>query len=310
MKELGYHREDLNVELFASDKQHVLDLYCSKEKNCCYKFHWPSFGMAYGKPRFSELRKILTKMALERSRMVLCSPDRGVHGGNEYWRALLDKLTLTSVVLPDDAIYVPLGRKTPSGKPGWGTMRSVVDGGLAPVPWEDLEPAMVQEIQRESNGYTLSVLKDQLHPQDAVETTPGGDEYVVSDTTAPNSPCHVPNADVVSECGLSELPCSIHSEDETEHDAFFVQTCADEVENAEYATPQKPLLSMRGEEPLDEELDSQSRLREYVYSKRRLMATELCYAKPTRRSWPLKQGSMGDISQLKEDLEQKITTWQ
>ena len=38
LKELGYSREDLNVELFASDKQHVLDLYCSKGKNCCYKF--------------------------------------------------------------------------------------------------------------------------------------------------------------------------------------------------------------------------------------------------------------------------------
>ena len=34
------------------------------------------------------------------------------------------------------------------------------------------------------------------------------------------------------------------------------------------------------------------------------------YARPTRGSWPLKQGSMGDISQLKEDPEHKITTWQ
>ena len=50
LKELGYSREDLSVELFASDKQHVFDLYCSKGKNCCYKFYWPSFGMAYGTP--------------------------------------------------------------------------------------------------------------------------------------------------------------------------------------------------------------------------------------------------------------------
>ena len=40
------------------------------------------------------------------------------------------------------------------------------------------------------------------------------------------------------------------------------------------------------------------------------MAKTLCYAKPTRRSWLLKQGSMGAISQLKENVEQKITTWQ
>ena len=97
-------------------------------------------------------------------------------------------------------------------------MLRVVDGSLAPVPWEVLDPAMVQEIQRESSGYTLDVLKNQLQPRDAVETTPGGDKYVVSDTVARSSPCHVSNPDVVSECGLSELPSSIHSDDETEHE--------------------------------------------------------------------------------------------
>ena len=45
-------------------------------------------------------------------------------------------------------------------------------------------------------------------------------------------------------------------------------------------------------------------------SKTKLVARKLCYAKPIRSSWPLKQGRMGDISQLKGDLEQKITTWQ
>ena len=45
-------------------------------------------------------------------------------------------------------------------------------------------------------------------------------------------------------------------------------------------------------------------------SKRRLVAKSLCYAKPTRNSLPLKQGRMGDLSQLKEDLEQKMATWQ
>ena len=88
-----------------------------------------------------------------------------------------------------------------------------------------------------------------------------------------------------------------------EHDAFCVQTCVEEVENAEYVAPLKPLLSMRVEDPVDEESDPRSRLREYVDSKRRLVAKKLCYAKPTRSSWPLKQGCMGDLSQLKEDLE-------
>ena len=150
------------------------------------------------------------------------------------------------------------------------------------------------EIQRESSSFTLDVLKNQLRPRDAVEITPGGDKYVVSDTVAPNSPYRVPNPDVVSECGLSELPSSIHYDDETAHDAFCVQTCLEEVENAQYAAPLKALLSMRGEEPLEEEVDPRSRLREYMDSKRRLVTKKLCYARPTRRSWPLKQGSKGD----------------
>ena len=132
----------------------------------------------------------------------------------------------------------------------------------------------------------------------------------MTNTNAPNSPCHVPSPDGVSECGLSELPRSIHSDDETEHDAFFMQTCVEEVENAEYVAPLKPLLSMRREELLEDELHPGSRLREYVDSKRRLLPKTLCYAKPTRSSWPMKQGCKGDLSQLKEDLEQKITTWQ
>ena len=90
----------------------------------------------------------------------------------------------------------------------------------------------------------------------------------MTNTNAPNSPCHVPVPDGVSECGLSELPSSIQSDDETEHDAFFVQTCVVEVENAEYVAPLKPLLSMRVEDPMDEELDPRSRLREYVDSTR------------------------------------------
>ena len=96
LKELGYSQEDHNVELFASDTQHVLDLNCCKGCYCCYKFYWPSFGVACGNPRFSELGKVLTKVALEHSRMVLCSPDSGAHGENDYWRTLLQKLTLTS----------------------------------------------------------------------------------------------------------------------------------------------------------------------------------------------------------------------
>ena len=178
-------------------------------KTAATNFTGPLSGLPTGTPGSVNLGNLFTKVALERSRMVLCSPNWGAHGSNEYWRTLLDRLTISSVRLPDEAIYVPLGRKTPLGKPGWGSMLSVVDGGLTSIPWENLDSTLVQTIQRESDGLTLGDLKDRLQPQDAIETIPGGDEYVVTNSNAPNSPCHVPVPDGVSECGLSELPRSI-----------------------------------------------------------------------------------------------------
>ena len=61
-----------------------------------------------------------------------------------------------------------------------------------------------------------------------------------------------------------------------------MQTCVEEVEKAEYVAPLKPLLSMRVEDPVDEELDPRSRLKEDVDSQRKFVAKTSCYAKPTR----------------------------
>ena len=83
---------------------------------------------------------------------------------------------------------MPLGRKTPIRKPGWGSMLSVVDGGLTSIRWQDLDSTLVQTILRESDGLNLGDLKDRLRPQDAIQTIPGGDEYVVTNTNAPNFP--------------------------------------------------------------------------------------------------------------------------
>ena len=164
VKESAYSREDLNVEFLASDKQHVWDLYCSKGQNSRYEFYWPTFRMAYGNLRVSELERGLTKLPFEHSRMALCSPDWRAHGGMSTGVLVWRSLTLTSIQTLDNAIYMPLGRKTSIGNAGWGSMLSVVDGGLAPVHSEDLDPAMVQQIQRESSSYTLDVLKKQLRP--------------------------------------------------------------------------------------------------------------------------------------------------
>ena len=185
LKNLGFNLEDLSVELFASDKQHVLDLYCSKGVNCCYKWYWPTLGMPYGKPRLSELAKVLKKVAYECSRMVICTPDWGAVGDNQYWRELLEKLTLATFSLPDEAIYIPLGKSKPVGKPGWGSMLSFVDGTLAFVPWEELDPVLLQEVQEECKGYTLETLKERKKTPGDIQILPGGDEYPITKNYQP-----------------------------------------------------------------------------------------------------------------------------
>ena len=88
----------------------------------------------------------MTKVALERSRMILSASDWGAREGNEYWRTLLENLTMTSIQLPDEAMYVPLGRKMPNGKPGSANMLSAIAVNLALVPWVDLDPTLVQRL--------------------------------------------------------------------------------------------------------------------------------------------------------------------
>ena len=157
LKELGYSREDLSVELFASNKQHVLDLYCIKGKSCSYKLYWPSFGMAYGNPRFSELGKVLTQVPLEHSCMVLCSPDGGADMGNEYWRALLDRMTISSVSYLMRTSTCLWDARRPSGNPDGEVCSARWTGVLRLFPgrtWTQLSSRLYNERAMDSPWVT------------------------------------------------------------------------------------------------------------------------------------------------------------
>ena len=65
---------EVQVELFASKEQHMMQLYCSRYLNNAYRFYWRSMGLCYANPPFSQLAKVLTKIALIGARVVLCTP--------------------------------------------------------------------------------------------------------------------------------------------------------------------------------------------------------------------------------------------
>ena len=56
LRELGYSMEDLSVELFASDKQQILDLYCSEGMNNSYKFFWEWLAVTQGSANLERCR--------------------------------------------------------------------------------------------------------------------------------------------------------------------------------------------------------------------------------------------------------------
>ena len=85
---------------FASQQKHIMQLYCSKHLNNAFCFFWRATGLAYANPPFSLLVKLLTKIAYEGGRVVMCTPDWGSSGGHAYWCRMLGGMTVERVQLP------------------------------------------------------------------------------------------------------------------------------------------------------------------------------------------------------------------
>ena len=153
--------DEIQVELSASQQQHNMQLYCSKHMNNAFRFFLKAMGLAYANPPFSLRAKVLTKMAYEGGRLVLCTLDWGCLGERAYWRGLLDRMTVGRVQLPDGPIYVPEDSDTAMQAPEWASFLSIVDGGLSPAPLCDLDQVLLKEVMAEHGCLTLFDLKEQ-----------------------------------------------------------------------------------------------------------------------------------------------------
>ena len=116
-------------------------------------------GLAYANTPFSLLAKVLTKIAYEGGRVVMCTPDWGCSGEHAYWRRIRDRMTVGRVQLPDGPIYVPEDSDTAMQAPELASFLSIVYGSLNPVPLCDLDQVLLKEVMAENRGLTLSDLK-------------------------------------------------------------------------------------------------------------------------------------------------------
>ena len=151
---------EVQVEPFASKEQHSMkQLFCSRYLNEGYRVYWRSMGLCYANPPFSEPAKVLTKIALEGRRVVVCSPDWGTTGEPAYWRRLLDCLTVGRTELPHGPIYIPEDSQETMPPPEWGSFLSIVDGSPNPVPASDLDQVVLKKLMAANRGLTLLDLK-------------------------------------------------------------------------------------------------------------------------------------------------------
>ena len=155
--------DEIQVELFASQQQHIMQLYCSKHLNNAFRLFSKAVDLVYTNPPFALLAKVLTKIAYEGGRVVMCSPGWGCSGEHAYWRCMLGRMTVGRVQLPDIPIYVPEDSDTAMQAPEWASFLSIVDGSLNSVPLCDLDQVLLKEVMAQSSGLTLSDLKKTIY---------------------------------------------------------------------------------------------------------------------------------------------------
>ena len=231
--------DEIQVELFASQQQHIMQLYCSEHLNSAFRFFWKATGLAYANPPFCLLAK-----GYERGRVVMCTPDWGSSGEHAYSRPMLDRMTVGRVQLPDGPIYVPEDSDTAMRAPEWVSFLSIVDGSLSPVPLCDLDQVLLKEVMAKNRGLTLSDLKKRS-PEQLFATLTGCGS---SDGDLEPAAVKKDADDQLSEIA-STIPPVNFSCVELKHSAFLAQLLLEEIDLESASEPTspvgKPLLHMQ-----------------------------------------------------------------
>ena len=236
--------EEIQVELFASQQQQIMQLYCSKHSNNGFRFFWKAMGLAYAHPPFSLLAKVLTKITYEGGRVVMCTPDWGCSGEHAFWRRLLDRMTVGRVQLPDGPIYVPEDSDTAMQAPEWASFLSIGNGSLNPVPLFDLDQVLLKVVMAKNRGLSVSDLKIQS-PEHLSATLRGCE--------SPDAYLEPAAVKEDADDQLSEIASTIPPVDpsyvELKHSAFLAQLLLEEVDletTSESTSPVgEPVLHMQ-----------------------------------------------------------------
>ena len=120
------------IELFAWKQNADSQFYCNRKDNSAFWYHWgwlQRWMQLYANPRFSQLLRVLVKVAIDRAGLVLVVPERKKwESKGTKWKVLLERLTVSKIILPDLPMYSQEGSEKNLPKPSWRTCLYLLDG--------------------------------------------------------------------------------------------------------------------------------------------------------------------------------------
>ena len=156
------------VDLFAKSCNQQEALYCDKE-NSCWQYDWGKLTEEcacplWANPPFSKITHALTKIAEEKARVMICTPNWKSEEGRG-WRELLDRLTIKRVTLRQvQGLYLSDKGKEMQA-PSWKSTISLVDGKFNEISREEIQEKFSKEsrfIAARSKGLGLRDLERKI----------------------------------------------------------------------------------------------------------------------------------------------------
>jgi hypothetical protein len=163
LQKLDINPVRLTIDLFANHKNAQEVLYCTRE-NSAFFYDWSSLipstsSLLWANPPFSQLDRVLTKVAMESVQIVIVTPD----WGDCPWRQLLEKLSVSQVQVPSGmSLYQADGCAKTLPPPSWNTLVSFLDSKTVKVPRHELDSHLVKWVERKSRGWSLEKLQEEV----------------------------------------------------------------------------------------------------------------------------------------------------
>ena len=152
-------------------------------------------------------------MAIDLARLVLVvSEEKKWKSKGTKWKELLERLTISKIILPDLPMYSQDGSEEILPKPSWRTCLYLLDGDTKPVPMEELDQEEVQCVTRQNRGWGKAKMLSKFpdHPEvkwkerQPVLNAPTLD--VESDSEGEEKTCAAITGDNIRNPSLSTIP--------------------------------------------------------------------------------------------------------